>query len=525
MVKKFLINWKKTGIILFLILLFAFLIRIYHLTSMPVFADEAIYIRWSQVMAADNTLRFLPLSDGKQPFYMWILMFLMNKRFDPLFLGRVISVFSGIGTIAATFGISYSLFKSKKVALIASFMTAIVPFSFFFDRMALVDSLLTMFGMWTLLLGIITAKTKRLDMAMLTGFSLGGALLTKSPALFFAVLLPLTLVVSKWPKKRMDVLTHVFHLVGLLLVTYVIGYGMYGILRLGPNSQFITIRNMDYVYPISHLFGSGWWDPFTFHFKEVFTDWFMAWGPGLLTLFFFPGIFTTVRKHKWEVVLIFAWFIVPLLATSEFGKVFTARYILYTLPPFYMLLASAFLERNKIYTKILTIVFIFLVINSLRIDYLFATNIEVAPIPSSERSGYLEEWTSGTGIKEVSDYIKGVHSQNPGKGIVVGTEGLFGTLPDGLQIYLNEIPNLTVVGVGLDLDKVPSNLVNSKRSGNFTYLVVNNDRLKFTNPESKGLRLIAAYPKAFRLDKNAKEYKNLGPRETLYLFELVDSGK
>ncbi len=518
-------SWKKTGIILFFILLFAFGIRIYHLTSMPIFADEAIYVRWSQVMAADNTLRFLPLSDGKQPFYMWILMLLMHKSFDPLFLGRAISAVSGLGTMAAVFGISYSLFRSKKIGLIAAFMTAVIPFSFFFDRMALVDSLLTCLGMWTLFLGIITAKTKRLDMAMLTGFSLGGALLTKSPALFFAILLPLTMVVSNWPKRRNDILVHLLHLVGLFLVTYIIGYAMYGILRLGPNSQFITLRNADYVYPISRVFTSGWRDPFIFHIKEVFTDWGMAWGPGLLAFVFLPGVFTAFKKYKWEVLLVFAWFITPLLATTEFGKVFTARYILYILPPFYILLSTAFLERSRIYVKILTVAFILLVINSLRIDYLFQTNIEAAPIPSSERSGYLEEWTSGTGIKEVADYIKNIHVKNPGKGIVVGTEGLFGTLPDGLQIYLNQIMNVTVVGVGLDLDKVPKNLVNSKRSGNLTYLVVNNDRLKLTNPESAGLRLIAAYPKAFRLDKNAKEYKNLGSRETLYLFELVDSVK
>ena len=45
--------------------------RLYQLTLLPVFADEAIYIRWAQVMKAESTLRFLPLSDGKQPLFMW----------------------------------------------------------------------------------------------------------------------------------------------------------------------------------------------------------------------------------------------------------------------------------------------------------------------------------------------------------------------------------------------------------------------------------------------------------------------
>ncbi len=76
--KKFLKQWKWVIIVGFGILLTSFLIRLYHLTLLPVFADEAIYIRWSQIMSREPTLRFLPLSDGKQPFYMWILMFYLT---------------------------------------------------------------------------------------------------------------------------------------------------------------------------------------------------------------------------------------------------------------------------------------------------------------------------------------------------------------------------------------------------------------------------------------------------------------
>src|SRR3990167_6693478 len=140
---------KKILVPLLIITASAFLIRFINLTSLPVFADEAIYIRWSQIMANEPTLRFLPMSDGKQPLFMWILMFVINRFSDPLFAGRLISVFTGIGTLMGLFAVTFLLFKSRLAALVSSFIWAISPYALFFDRIALVDSMLTMFGIWT----------------------------------------------------------------------------------------------------------------------------------------------------------------------------------------------------------------------------------------------------------------------------------------------------------------------------------------------------------------------------------------
>ncbi len=513
-------SWKKTGIILFFILLFAFLIRIYHLTNMPVFADEAIYIRWSQIMSAEPTLRFLPLSDGKQPMYMWILMFVVKRFSDPLFVGRFVSVLSGLATIIGIFGSSVLLFKSKKVGLLAAFLWAVSPFSFFFDRMALVDSMLAAFGIWIFFLGIITARTRRLDAAMLTGFTLGGALLTKSPAIFFVILLPSLVLISdlgKDVKKRSFVLIKLF---GLLLVAYIIGYGMYSILRLGPNFHLIGQRNQDYVLPYTHILTNPW-DPFIFHIQEVFTDWLVRLGPVIVLLIAFLAVFINIKKRPKEVLLIIAWFIVPILVQSMYAKVFTARYLLFCIPYLLILAGSLILVKNKIYLKIATLLFIVFAVWSLRGDYLLAVDPQSADLPSSERSGYLEEWTSGYGIRDVAAYLRNQYLKNPSQQIVAGTEGYFGTLPDGLQMYLDKYPKILVIGVGLDIKEVPQSLLDAKKAGNPTYLVINSSRLKTTDWEKIGLKLIAAYPKAMRREKATHEYLWYGPQETLYLFEVT----
>ncbi|MBP9758783.1 glycosyltransferase family 39 protein, partial [Candidatus Dojkabacteria bacterium] len=217
--KSIISEWKWTALCLVLIFGIGFAIRIINLTILPVFVDEAIYVRWSQVMATEPTLRFLPLSDGKQPLYMWFLMFLIKFFENPLYAGRLISVFTGMGSLFGVFTLSYLLFKSKKVSILASLIYALSPFTVFFDRMALVDSMLSLFGIWTGVFSILTAKYKRLDLAMVTGFMLGFMALTKSPAIFIALLLPSFWLLSCWSS------------IWVIGATYFIAFGMYNILR------------------------------------------------------------------------------------------------------------------------------------------------------------------------------------------------------------------------------------------------------------------------------------------------------
>jgi 4-amino-4-deoxy-L-arabinose transferase-like glycosyltransferase len=510
-------KWFRAILVLSLIVVFAFAIRIYHLTILPVFADEAIYIRWSQVMGAEATLRFLPLSDGKQPLFMWVLMFIVRRFSDPLFISRLLSIFCGIGSVVGIFALTQLLFKTIKISLLAAFFWAICPIAFFFDRMALVDSMLAMFGVWTLFFAVLTAKLKRLDMAMIGGFMLGFALLTKSPALFFTILIPTTWIYAKNFKELIKIIL-------LTLVTFIIGYAMYNILRLGPDFATISSRNQDYIFPISHLWTNPK-DPFIFHISEIFTDWFTKMGPGAGLILAVIGILVGFKKYFRETLIVFAWFFVPLIIQSEYAKVFTVRYVLMTIPFFVILCAISLLQTKVKYIKPISLFLIFIfVIQALLFDKSLVSNPEAANLPFSERSGYLEEWSAGQGVKEAADYIKNQYATNPSKQIVVGTEGYFGTLPDGLQIYLNSNPKIIIVGTGLNFSDVPSQLKAAYKNGDATYFVVNSDRIqvKQNDYERLGLKLITSYPKAIRREHESHEYVQFGPQESLLFFQIVE---
>ena len=512
---KFFKEWKWTILAGLGILILGLVLRLISLTVLPVFADEAIYIRWSQIMANEPTLRFLPLSDGKQPLFMWILMFLVSRVSDPLFAGRLISVASGIGTAAGIFSLSYLLFKNKLVSATATILYALSPITFFFDRMALVDSMLTFWGVWAMFFGILTAKTLRLDFAMLTGFALGFALLTKSPAIFIAMILPITWVVSERKFKE------VYRFVFLMGTAYLIAFFLYNIQRLGPNFHLLTARTADYVFPISHLWTNPK-DPFIFHIKQIFTDWFIKMGTWPLLVMWLGGYVAGWKKYKKELILLDFWFWFPILVQSEYAKVFTVRYILFTLPPVFIIGGLTLTAKVKwLRVAAYGLLGAFL-ITSLYFNYQLLTNPEKANLPSSERSGYLEEWTAGTGIKETADLISAEQSKNPGVKIVVGTEGYFGTLPDGLQMYSAET-SITVIGVGLDFTELPQSLKESFEAGNKTYFVVNDSRLKIKeeNYGQFGIKLISSYKKGDRREKESREYILKGPFETLYLFEII----
>ena len=79
--------------------------------------------------------------------------------------------------------------------------------------------------------------------------------------------------------------------------------------------------------------------------------------------------------------------------------------------------------------------------------------------------------------------------------VIVGTEGYFGTLPDGLQIYTDSLKQLTIFGVGLGFDKIPEKLIDAKQHGDEVYLLINRSRLKILPEELKLVRIVKEYPK------------------------------
>ncbi len=92
-----------------------FATRLINLTILPIFTDEAIYIRWSQIGSRDAAWRFISLVDGKQPMFTWIMMVTMRIIRDPLVAGRLVSVAAGALSAVGLWVLSFELFKNKRI--------------------------------------------------------------------------------------------------------------------------------------------------------------------------------------------------------------------------------------------------------------------------------------------------------------------------------------------------------------------------------------------------------------------------
>ncbi len=104
---------KKYSFFIFLIgiiVLYLFT-RLSSILSLPIFTDEAIYVRWSQIASNDANWRFISLTDGKQPMFVWIAMILLKFIKEPLLAGRLVSVGAGFASLVGIFFLTSEIFN------------------------------------------------------------------------------------------------------------------------------------------------------------------------------------------------------------------------------------------------------------------------------------------------------------------------------------------------------------------------------------------------------------------------------
>jgi hypothetical protein len=504
--KNFLKTIKPWHIYSFLAIIATFfIVRLINLNGLPVFVDEAIYIRWAQVMKSEPTLRFLPLQDGKQPLFMWAMIPVFKVIKDPVIAGRVLSVFAGFGSLLGLTALSYLLFSSIRASLLTALLYAITPYTVFFDRLALVDSLLAMFGIWSLVVGFLYVKKPRADLAMVLGGILGLSLLTKSPAVFFYIWQP---IIAIFFFKRSKSKT-IFKLLAGWALAFIISQAIYNILRLGPNFHMVGSRNQDYLFSFSQVLQHPL-NPLVGNFKST-----VSWVTTLFTLplaITIPFAFIKKKSTRSSLFILFV-SLVPLMGQALIAKVYTPRYLLYAAIPLLLLVAQGLLAASQeIRLKLPKLKNVFPII---LLSFAFITSVryvltpDKVSMPSRMRNGYLEEWTAGWGQKDFASHLVNLSSQ--GKTIVVGAEGYFGTLPDGLQIYTENQPNITVIGVGQPATKIPEALENTSPE-NLIFLVINKSRNNLKPHHLQRLELIKSYPKPARPD---------GTQEELQIYQLI----
>lgn len=163
-----------------------FLFRIPYLTILPIFNDEAIYLDWGWRMTHEPGYLYYSLYDGKQPFLMWFFGIFQTILADPLFAGRLVSIFSGWLCLYGIYKISETYF-SRRVTILSLLLYIVIPIYSFYDRQALMESAIGAVGVWTAWYLIRLVDKQYLKDAVKLGIVLGVGIFIKFSAIIFLI--------------------------------------------------------------------------------------------------------------------------------------------------------------------------------------------------------------------------------------------------------------------------------------------------------------------------------------------------
>ena len=438
---------------LWLTIVFYFVTHLKGLALLPVFADEAIYIRWAQLIIDDwQQYLFFPLNDGKTPLFIWLLSLGQKVSFlGVLHVSRLLSVIIGALQVIVGVKIIQTLKGEKTAQIIGALSFTFLPFWFFYHRMALMDGLLVLWlsVSWWLLMSL---KNKKGDMKQMvfSGLAFGMALWTKLPALLFIPALGFAPLLLGFKKKDFALKT------SWAAGSVLIGLVVFLLLKIHPAFGQLFNRGNDFLYPIHELLETGVFNVLWRNTKLAISVLgnYLTWPVLLLP---FAGFFQPQRRRHGLLMLSALGFMGAILLL---GKTVHPRYLLPAALPL-TVSAALVLERFSLHTQKLlkrplsmlirsaALVVMLTIIASSVTQFVLISwqNPDYLPLIPQDKEQYLTEWSSGHGIEEVTSLII---STSVNQTIAVATEGYFGTLPDGILMYLHRqnVQNIMVEGIG-----------------------------------------------------------------------------
>ena len=255
MTKQEKIDYKKAKVILFLIIAFAFLIRIVNLShpGRHMF-DEVYHAFTAGEMLKGNVAAWEWWNKPPEGFaYEWthpplaklLMVFFMMIFGSSSFGWRVGSVFFGLGSIVLTYLLAKALFRSEKMALFSSFLLSLDGLFLVMSRIGMADSYFLFFCLLTIYLAVIEKN-------LLSGIALGLAVATKWTGVYLLPVLVLIYIYNLYQKRRnsfFDLKNWLLFTGNYLLIPVMVYFLVYTPFFLGhPFSKFIELQKQMWWY-------------------------------------------------------------------------------------------------------------------------------------------------------------------------------------------------------------------------------------------------------------------------------------
>lgn len=375
----------KKSITPVLIVIIYLVTRLYNLTLLPIFFDEANYIFWAKQIAETNQHWFISLSAGKPVPFIWSIVFFLKllPKEDYLLAGRLPSVFFGLITLFGTYKLGNYIF-GKRIGLAAGLLYVISPFALFHDRMGLYDSMLSAMIIWT------TYYIFR-KQAVMWGVFLGGALLTKASALSLEILGPMAyLILGNFKKIRLIFIALIVSQIVANMHIVSKGYFEYISKSLDYTPGAKSFETINQIF-IPNLFLSWDW------LSNFIT-------PPIFILSFAATAFMFWKKTRVALAFIVLG-IIPIIGFSFLGRIYFPRYLLFTLPFFLIstsYLLDALIRKNRL---LVFLTLPLLIILAIKFDFFLLTDPSKAPFSEIDRIQYVSGQPSGYGLSAIYDRL------------------------------------------------------------------------------------------------------------------------
>jgi len=402
--------------------------RLINLDKWPLFSDEGIYIRWALVAWKDASWRFISITDGRQPLQTWgTIPFLKLFPHNALFAGRLFSVATGFVALTGIYSFLFYLW-GKRAAVIGAVLYILLPYTLFYDRMALVDSAVNAGFIWILFFSVWLVRSRRLDTALMLGFIGGIALLAKSSSRMFlmlSVFAPIVYLKNSFKKLVAQSINYI------LLLGGAIGISMffYNVQRLSPYFHYVAQKNTTFIMTFAEFITT----PFAYIHNFKYMPLYIAWESGWFIIPFSSIGFYLLYKKERLLALYFSVFIfMPYIAISFFAKILFPRYVLFY-SSLVIITATYFFVKSR--WKYKKSAFMILLASMMFFGYPFIFNPARASLPPVDRGQYVEGVTAVWGA---DDFMQKVRKESVNKPVLIMAEGDFGLVGDVLRIYIQD---------------------------------------------------------------------------------------
>ncbi|HVE66229.1 MAG TPA: glycosyltransferase family 39 protein [Thermoanaerobaculia bacterium] len=206
-------------------------VRLPSLRALPIFGDEAIFLRLAGIIRAEPLQQlWSPLRAPSAPLHPWLLALSLPVSSDPVRSGRLLSVLCGVLLVPALAWAAWRLTGvvtteagrlAPATSVAAAVLAAASPFLVFSDRIARVDSLFALETALAAGLALSLAGRPSSRAAVLFGLLMGLTMLTRQAVSYPLWLLPLAACLVFPRREGMRISRAIFVAIPVALVLWV----------------------------------------------------------------------------------------------------------------------------------------------------------------------------------------------------------------------------------------------------------------------------------------------------------------